>query len=117
MNEAVLLHELPYRAAANAPDAVALSHAGNALDYATVASRIESCAGALCALGLRRGERVGIYLDKRPETVLAAFAAAAAGGAFVPINPILKAAQVGYILQDCNVRVLVTSPERLALLR
>ncbi|MDE2452420.1 MAG: acyl-CoA ligase (AMP-forming), exosortase A system-associated, partial [Burkholderiales bacterium] len=34
------------------------------------------------------------------------------GGAFVPINPILKADQVAYILRDCNVRLLVTSPER-----
>jgi acyl-CoA ligase (AMP-forming) (exosortase A-associated) len=48
--------------------------------------------------------------------VIAAFGAAAAGGAFVPVNPLLKAEQVGYILRDCNVRVLVTSPERLALL-
>jgi len=36
---------------------------------------------------------------------------------FVPINPILKPEQVGFILRDCNVRVLVTSPERLAPLR
>ena len=35
---------------------------------------------------------------------------------FVPVNPLLKPEQVGYILRDCNVRVLVTSPERLALL-
>ena len=34
----------------------------------------------------------------------------------MPLNPLLKAEQVGYILRDCNVRVLVTSPERLELL-
>jgi acyl-CoA ligase (AMP-forming) (exosortase A-associated) len=44
------------------------------------------------------------------------FGATAAGGVFVPVNPILKPEQVGYILQDCNVRVLVTSPERFAAL-
>ena len=32
---------------------------------------------------------------------------------FVPINPLLKAEQVAYILRDCGVRVLVTSRERL----
>ena len=41
----------------------------------------------------------------------------AAGAVFVPLNPLLKAEQVGYILRDCNVRVLVTSSERLALLK
>lgn len=34
----------------------------------------------------------------------------------VPMNPLLKPEQVVYIMRDCNVRVLVTSPERLALL-
>jgi acyl-CoA ligase (AMP-forming) (exosortase A-associated) len=45
------------------------------------------------------------------------FAAAAAGGVFVPVNPLLKPEQVAHILLDCNVRILVTSPERLELLR
>ena len=56
-------------------------------------------------------------LDKRIETVVAIFGASAAGAAFVPVNPLLRPAQVGHILRDCDVRVLVTSPERLALLR
>jgi len=42
--------------------------------------------------------------------------AAAAGGVFVPVNPVLKPAQVAYILKDCDVRILVTSAERLNLL-
>ncbi len=59
---------------------------------------------------------MGVYLEKRPETVIALFGAAAAGGVFVPINPLLKPEQVAYILRDCNVRILVTSAERLKLL-
>ena len=69
------------------------------------------------ALGLARDDRVGIYLDKRIETVAAIFGTSAAKGVFVPINHILKAPQVGYILRDCDVRVLVTSQDRLDLLR
>ncbi|MBL8483673.1 MAG: acyl-CoA ligase (AMP-forming), exosortase A system-associated, partial [Rhodocyclaceae bacterium] len=38
---------------------------------------------------------------------------AAAGAVFVPLNPLLKPDQVAYILRDCNVRLLVTAPERL----
>src|SRR5262249_13169702 len=38
------------------------------------------------------------------------------GGVFVPVNPLLKPEQVAYILADCNVRVLVTSVDRLRLL-
>ncbi len=71
---------------------------------------------AMLALGLGRGERVAVYLEKRLETVIALFGAAAAGGVFVPVNPLLKPEQVAYILRDCNVRVLVTSADRLKLL-
>jgi acyl-CoA ligase (AMP-forming) (exosortase A-associated) len=46
--------------------------------------------------------------------VAAMFGAAAAGCVFVPVNPLLKPDQVAYILADCSVRLLVTTPERLA---
>ena len=41
------------------------------------------------------------------------FGAAAAGAVFVPINPLLRARQVGHILRDCNVRIFITSADRL----
>lgn len=84
--------------------------------YGQVQGFVEAAAAGFLALGVARGERVAIYLEKRLEMVVGAFGAAAAGAAFVPINPLLKADQVAYILRDCNVRVLVTSAERLALL-
>ena len=86
------------------------------LTYATLQARVSAFAASLLRLGIAKSDRVGIYLDKRFETVVAAFGAAAAGAMFVPLNPLLKPEQVGYILRDCNVRVLVTSPERLATL-
>ena len=49
--------------------------------------------------------------------MIASFGAPAAGAVFVPVNPLLKPEQVAFILRDCNVRVLVTSPERLALMK
>jgi acyl-CoA ligase (AMP-forming) (exosortase A-associated) len=87
------------------------------MSYAELADATRRFASGLIRLGLGRGERVGIYLEKRPETVVASFGAPAAGGVFVPLNPLLKADQVGYILRDCGVRVMVTTPERLTLLR
>lgn len=116
MNSTALLHELVTTSALRAGERPALSAAGKHLSYAELASQCEAFAGGLSALGLGRSERVAIYLDKRPEFVIAAFGTAAAGGCFVPLNPLLKPEQVGHILRDCNVRVLVTSSERLALL-
>lgn len=114
MASATLLHELIARAAQASPAASALCAGDDELDYAALQAAVTAFAHGLLGLGLQRGERVGIYLDKRFATVIASFGTSAAGGVFVPINPVLKAAQVEHILRDCNVRYLLTSPERVA---
>lgn len=98
------------------PARPALTFKDSTLSYAELWSAIETTGGGFRRLGLRRDERVAVYLDKRIETVLAMFGTSNAGGVFVPINPQLRPRQVGYILADCSARVLVTSPERLELL-
>lgn len=112
-----LLHHLVQATAHRSPRLSALSYRGDVLDYAALNERIDAAATGFAALGLKRRDRVAVYLEKRFETVIAIFGAAAAGGVFVPINPILKPHQVGYILRDCNVRVLVTSKSRISNLR
>ena len=114
MHDSFLLSDLISRAAAASPQSLALSHGAASLSYADLASQINGFASGLIAVGCIRGERVAIYLEKRFEAVTSSFGAPAAGLVFVPVNPLLKPEQVAFILQDCNVRVLVTSPERLA---
>ncbi|GAB1719617.1 MAG: AMP-dependent synthetase and ligase [Nitrosospira sp.] len=111
-----LVHELISRSAERSPEKEALIYQGKRLTYEALASEVESTRDAMLALGLGRAERVAVYLEKRQEAVISLFAAAAAGGVFVPVNPLLKPEQVVYILRDCNVRILVTSRERLQLL-
>lgn len=113
MIESTLLPELIEQTAQRAPHATALTSGASSLSYGDLATRVQQFASGLLALGVGRGERVAIYLEKRFETVIASFGAPAAGAVFVPINPLLKSEQVTFILRDCNVRVLVTSPERL----
>ena len=110
-----LVQDLLFKSPAGA-DAVALSDQGKVLSYPALAKMVVSCSGGFLASGLQRSERVAVYLEKRFETVIAMFGAASAGGVFVPVNPLLKPEQVAYILADCNVRILVTSTERLKLL-
>jgi len=113
MHESTLLSELILTSAERSPDRAALSHGGASLAYGDLAHRVRAFANALVQAGIGRQQRVAVYLEKRFETVIAMFGAAAAGCVFVPVNPILKPAQVAYILRDCNVRLLVTSAERL----
>ena len=111
-----LIHELLLHSADKAPQRAALAYGNIRLDYAALAQQVRQCCAGLRRMGLQRAARVAVYLEKRPETVVAIFGAAAAGGVFVPVNPLLKPDQVAYILRDCNVGILVTSPERLELL-
>jgi acyl-CoA ligase (AMP-forming) (exosortase A-associated) len=107
-----LLHELPLDSASRAPHARCLTLRSSTLDYEGMAQGIEGFATGIIALGLGRGERVAIYLPKQFETAIAIFGAARAGCVFVPVNSLLKPAQVAHILRDCNVRALVTSADR-----
>ena len=116
MRESTLLHELIADSAQRASQTRALTHGTVSMGYGELQAAVSGFAAGLMDLGVGRGDRVAIYLEKRFETVVASFGAPAAGAVFVPINPLLKPAQVAFILRDCNVRVLVTSPDRLALL-
>jgi acyl-CoA ligase (AMP-forming) (exosortase A-associated) len=111
------LHHLVDRQAARRSDSPALTFKDATLTYAELKRELDAFAGGLTGIGLPRGERVGVYLDKRIETVVSLFGSSTAGGVFVPINPLLRPRQVAHIVDDCDVRVLVTSGERLELLR
>ena len=91
MNSTTLLHELIVASALRQPERPALTFAGATVNYGTLADRVAAFAAGLISLGLKPAERIGIYLDKRMETVIAAFGATAAWGVFVPVNPLLKA--------------------------
>ena len=112
-----LVHELFLSAVKDKPSSIALKDGPVELDYHHLAIEIGRAGNLFLAAGLERWERVAVYLEKRIDTVTALFGAAAAGGVFVPVNPLLKPEQVSHILNDCNVRIIVTSPERLELLR
>ena len=110
------LHEIVSDMAGRRGEAPALTFKETTISYAELWEDVSAFASGLNRIGLVRGERVAVYLDKRIETVVSIFGASAAGGVFVPVNPVLKAKQVSHILADCSVRVLVTTAERLELL-
>ena len=111
------LHHLVAEAANEHGNAPALTFKDVTLTYAQLWREVRGFGAALHGLQLRRGDRVAVYLHKQIKTVTALFGASAAGGVFVPVNPLLRPKQVGYIMRNCDVRILVTSPERLTLLR
>lgn len=112
-----LLHQIIETGARSRPEAEALRWRGESLTYAALAQAVAEIAGGLQHIGLQPGARVAVYLPKQPQTVISLFATAQAGGIFVPVNPLLKPAQVAHILHDSGASVLVTSRDRAALLQ
>ncbi len=112
-----LLHHLIDISAKRSPNSTALKCRGHAMTYLELADLQAKFAGALVGCGVARGSRVGVLLSKSFEFVGSVFGASRAGATFVPINPILKPAQIGHILRDCSARVLVVSGDRYRLLK
>ena len=110
------LHHLVFDAARRRADAPALTFGETTVGYGELRREVTRFAAGLRQLGLRRSDRVAVYLDKRIEAVVSIFGTSRGGAVFVPINAVLKPQQVAYILADCDVRVLVTTRERLELL-
>ena len=62
-------------------------------------------------LGVKPGDRVGLWLKNRPEFVPAYFGILNAGGVVVPINNFLKPDEVSYMLNNCGAKLLITEEE------
>jgi acyl-CoA synthetase (AMP-forming)/AMP-acid ligase II len=108
-----LLHELIMSSAGREPDRTALTDGARAAGYGELADRLAAFAAGLQGRGVARFERVAVFLPKNIENVVAMFGTAQAGGIFVPVNPLLKPAQVAHILTDSEAAVLVTTADRL----
>lgn len=100
-----------------APDAVALRQGGRHVSYAELDALVSAVAAAFVARGVEAGDRVAVYAPKSIEAVAAMFAAARTGAVLVPVNPVLKSAQVAHILSDSGARLLVTPRARAEALR
>jgi long-chain acyl-CoA synthetase len=81
------------------------------ISSAEVLQRARSIAAGLYSLGTRRGDRVAILSESRPEWTLTDAGCIFAGAIDVPIYPTLTPAQVQYILKDSGARMLLLANE------
>ncbi len=98
-----------------APGDVALLDRSGTLDFAGLDAAVGALAAHL-AEHAEPGDRVASWLPKTRVACLIALACARAGLMHVPVNPLLKRAQLAHILADSGARLLVTQPARAALL-
>ncbi len=111
------LSDLIIKQAEQAPKKTAIIFKDEEMTYGTLGYAVAGFGRGLVASGLYKGDRVATYLPKQMETVVSIFGASYGGGVFVPVNPVLKPQQVFHILKDCAAKFLVTSADRLVLLK
>jgi len=90
-------------------DALIVRHQQVRWSYAELKERVDAFAAGLLALGLKRGERVGIWSPNNAEWVLAQFATAKAGLILVNINPAYRVAELEYALNKSGCVALITA--------
>jgi acyl-CoA ligase (AMP-forming) (exosortase A-associated) len=111
-----LIWDLLRESARCLPDKEALIHGEQRLTYREVARRTAGLATSLRAAGMKRGERIGIYLEASIPQVISIFGISQGEGVFVPINALLHADQVMHIARDCGMKGLITTAAKLAAL-
>jgi acyl-CoA ligase (AMP-forming) (exosortase A-associated) len=94
------------------PEKEALVHGTERLTYAEVSRRVDGLAAGLRGAGLKRGDRVGIYLDASVPQVISIFGISRAEGVYVPINALLHAEQLRHIATDCGMTGLITTASK-----
>lgn len=94
--------------AANAErEAVIFPGQGLRLSWREFAGAVDRVATGLLDLGVKRGDRVGIWSLNRPEWVLTQFATARIGAVLVNINPAYQVVELEYALKAVGVRALI----------
>ncbi|MDY0096177.1 MAG: long-chain fatty acid--CoA ligase [Candidatus Vecturithrix sp.] len=91
------------------PKKCAIKFEKRKISYKELNISVNKAAHALMSLGIKKGDRVGILSDNCPEYIISYFAILKFGGIAVPINSFLTGNEIKYIVNDCQVKVLVTS--------
>jgi len=79
------------------------------LTYGELSAAVRKCAAGLRALGVRPGDRVGIFLPLTPECAIATLAVSAIGAIYTPIFSGYASDAIAGRLRDCDATVLITA--------
>lgn len=109
----MLLEQFLEQTAARVPDKVALVCDGRRVTYREVETEANQLAHGLIARGVKRGDRVVIFLDNSVEAAVAVWAVLKAGAVFVMANPTTKPDKLTYLLNNSRASAIIGQTKRL----
>src|SRR5258705_8963096 len=89
------------------PSRAAVVFYGRSISYGELREAADRLACALARLGLKKGDRVALYLLNSPQFIIAYFAVLKCGATVTPISPVYTSHEVRYQLQDSGARVAI----------
>ncbi|HWO63421.1 MAG TPA: amino acid adenylation domain-containing protein [Umezawaea sp.] len=103
------VHGLVELVAARTPDATALVFDRSTVDYSTLDARANQLAHHLVAAGVRRGDVVGVHVERGPSLVVSLVAVLKAGAAYTVLDVAFPAARLDAVVALAGVRAVVTT--------
>ena len=98
--------------AKNYPEKVAYKYLNHSVSYTELSDKSKALAVLLLRLGVQKGDRIGIYMNRCLETAIAIYGITKSGCAYVPIDPTAPKERIKNLLEDCNIKHLVTVPSQ-----
>jgi long-chain acyl-CoA synthetase len=109
----MLVHEFLEKNAEQFPDQCGLICAEKKFTYRQINEMANQLAHALIAAGLKRGDRVSVFMDNTPEAVFSIYGILKAGGIFTTLSPTLKARKLEFILKNSDAGFLITHRQKM----
>jgi len=79
------------------------------ITYGEILEKVDKLAGFLADKGVKKGDKIALFLRNSPEFIYTIFAVSKLGAILVPINTFLKEDELSYILEDSGSSVLLAS--------
>jgi len=108
----VLVHDYLTLSAQRFPDKEALICGKERWSYKDINQYSDRLACFLRNAGMNRHDRVAVFLDNTPESVVSLYGVLKAGGIFVILNSLMKERKLRYIINDCSPAFLITHTDK-----
>ncbi len=99
------------------PEKDAVVFGDDSITYGELDKLTNKLANALKENGVQRGDRVGIYVHKSIPSIINIYSILKAGATYVPLDPNAPNQRIAYIIDNCNIRCLLTSTTKAASLK
>lgn len=90
------------------PTKTAAIFGGKEFSYADLKENAENLALHLASIGIKKGDRIAIFMNNSWQCIVSIYGITLAGGVFLVVNPQTKSNKLQYILEDCSAKVIIS---------